>query len=56
MVQVKVSYKKQTKVFTLYVIENLSPSLLGCEWLSKLKLNALELGIASVKTEVEEAD
>ena len=54
MVRVKVSYRKQTKL-TLYITENLGPSFLGHEWISKLKLNAFECGVASVKMVLEEA-
>ena len=36
--------------------ENLGPSLLGRECISNLKLNALELGVASAKIEVEQVE
>ena len=42
MVRVKVSYRKQMKLLTLYITENPGLSLLGREWISKLKLNAFE--------------
>ena len=56
MVRVKVSYRKQTKLLTLYITENPGPSLLGRAWISKLKLNAFEWEVVSVKMVLEEAE